>query len=120
MQIMKESKSVTVSIFMAGDHTRAAEVCRDYYSSLGGCVTVTPTTYVYTGGAEAGFIVGFINYPPYPDGQEDSLIAKAMALAEVLKGELRQESYTIQGPTRTMTWGRDKPAPQQAEPGAEG
>lgn len=104
---MRESKSIAVSIFMAGDYARATEVCRGYYSGRGGCVTVTPTTYVYTGGVEAGFIIGFINYPPYPDGWEDSLIAKAMALAEVLRTELEQESYTIQGPTRTITWGRD-------------
>lgn len=104
---MRESESITVSIFMAGDCARAVGVCRDYYSGRGGCVTVTPTTYVYTGGAEAGLIIGFINYPPHPDGQEDSLIAKAMALAEVLRIELGQESYTIQGPTRTITWGRD-------------
>jgi hypothetical protein len=107
VQDMKESRSITVSIFMAGSRATAIEVCRDYYKSFGGCVTVTPTTYVYTGGQEQGFVVGFINYPPYPDGNEDSLILKAMALAEVLARELGQQSYTIQGPTRTMTWGRD-------------
>ena len=104
---MKESRSVTVTIFMAGSPTQARDVCASYYAKRGGCVTVTPTWYVYTGGVERGFIVGFINYPPYPDGDEDSLILKAMVLAERLKDELGQESYTIQGPSRTMTWGRD-------------
>lgn len=108
---MKESRSITVSIFMAGDAGKAADVCQHYYATIGGCVTVTPTRYVYTGGAEDGFIVGFINYPPYPDAQEDSLLLKAMAIAEVLKRELGQQSYTIQGPTRTMTYGRDHVSP---------
>lgn len=103
---MKECRSISVNIFMAGHAHSAAELCRTYFEDRGGCVTVTPTRYVFTGGAEDGFIVGFINYPPYPLDDEAALIRKAKDLAEELRRELGQQSYTIQGPTRTITEGR--------------
>lgn len=103
---MKECKSISVNIYMAGRIESAAELCRTYFEERGGCVTITPTRYVYTGGVEIGFIVGFINYPPYPVDDEDALIRKAKDLADELRQALRQQSYTIQGPTRTITEGR--------------
>lgn len=30
------------------------------------CVSITPTEFVYVGGAEPGAIIGFINYPRFP------------------------------------------------------
>jgi hypothetical protein len=30
------------------------------------CVTIEPTTYMYTGGEEAGYVVGLVNYPRFP------------------------------------------------------
>lgn len=102
---MKECKTITVSIFMAGSPAVAADFCRRWFEERGGCVTVTATRYVYTGGEEMGFVIGFINYPPYPD-DEDGLMHKATELAEVLRQHLNQQSYTILGPTRTTTEGR--------------
>lgn len=55
--------SCPVSIFIAGDFDEARDLCRAFCDEEGLCVTVTPTTYVYTGGEEDGVIVGLINYP---------------------------------------------------------
>lgn len=66
VELPKTCTSYPVSIFMAGDYNAAREICRAYCDEVGYCVTVTPTSYVYTGGEESGFIVGLINYPRFP------------------------------------------------------
>lgn len=92
-----------VSIFMAGDITIAKAACRDFCDGeaktfgSGLCVTVTPTTYVYTGGAEDGVIVGLINYPRFP-AEPGMIFATAKALAERLCEVLGQQSFTVQTP----------------------
>lgn len=79
------------NIYIAGDESVARQTCREFCAS-GACVTVTPTTYVYTGGAESGVIVGFIDYARFP-GQP--LLPKAEALAQLLADRLFQSSYSI-------------------------
>ena len=91
----KSCPSYPVSIFMAGHYVAALEICRQYCDEVGFCVTVTPTHYVYTGGHESGFIVGLINYPRFPASQAE-IASKAVALADRLRRELGQESYSIQ------------------------
>lgn len=99
---MKEetSPSFPVSIFMAGDIAKATEICRAYCDETGFCVTVTPTTYVYTRGQEAGFIVGLINYPRFPS-DDDTITARAFDMADRLREALGQDSYSIQTPGET-------------------
>jgi hypothetical protein len=94
--------SCPVSLFMAGNIELARAVCRKHCDEVGLCVTVTPTAYVYTGGEEFGFVVGFINYPRFPN--EPALIeAKAIELGMRLREALGQESFSVQTPT-TTTW----------------
>lgn len=95
-----EAHSYPVSIFVAGDETKAREICRAYCDEIGLCVTVTPTTYVYTGGEEAG-VVGLINYPRFPSTPPE-IFAKAEALALRLIDGLGQESASIQSPLLTV------------------
>jgi hypothetical protein len=65
-------------------------------------VTVTRTTYIYTGGEQDGVIVGLINYPRFPS--EPVLIEdRAIWLAKELREALGQESFSVQTPT-TTTW----------------
>lgn len=94
-----------VSIFMAGAVDNAKAICREYCDQVGLCVTVTPTTYVYTNGEEDGFIVGLINYARFPSDAAE-IERKAKELADSLRGSLGQESYTIQTPTesRWYSW----------------
>ena len=98
-------KSMTVTIFIAGDYHKACNLCAEWFGMTGGCATVTPTYYIYTGGREAGVAVGLINYPPHPSTEQD-LMASARELAEFLRADLGQRSYTIQGPLRVETVGR--------------
>lgn len=96
-----EATSYPVSIFVAGDYAAALTICRGYCDQIGLCVTVTPTTYVYTGGEEAGVVVGLINYPRFPSSSYE-IFANAEALALRLIDELGQQSASIQAPDRTV------------------
>lgn len=97
--------SFAVSIFIAGDYDRARQIAREFCMNVGACVTVTPTSYIYTGGEEAGVIVGFINYPRYISNSGD-ILARARQLADDLMHGLCQHSYTIQTPEITEWYSR--------------
>jgi hypothetical protein len=96
-----EAASYQVSIFIAGSAMEAETLCLDYCDRTGFCVTVTETTYCYTGGEEAGVIVGLIHYPRFPSTPE-AIWAHAEALGARLCTGLGQQSYTIQAPDRTV------------------
>lgn len=96
-----EVSSYSVSIFIAGNVMEAKTICLDYCNAVGFCVTVTETVYCYTGGEEAGVIVGLINYPRFPSTPAD-IWAHAEALAAQLCAGLTQQSYSIQAPDRTL------------------
>ena len=98
---IREASTYTATIYIAGDAKDAERICREFCMDHGFCVTVTPTTYVYTGGAESGVIVGCINYPRFP-AEPQALFDKATALAEALKAGLFQHSYTIVTPSKTV------------------
>jgi hypothetical protein len=100
--IVKTAHSFPVSIFMAGDINHAQRVCSEHCDEVGLCVTLTPTTYVYTGGQEAGFVVGLINYPRFPQGPEE-LHSRALELGMRLRLALGQDSFSIQTNPQT-TW----------------
>jgi hypothetical protein len=93
--------SYPVSILMAGDCDAAKQICREYCDEVGLCVTVTPTSYVYTGRGDAGFIVGLINYPRFPASSFE-IASRAVQLADRLRTKLGQESYSIQYPDQTV------------------
>lgn len=97
--------SYPVSIFIAGDYDRARQIVREFCMNEGACVTVTPTSYIYTGGEEAGVILGLINYPRFP-AEPAGILAKAQRLASDLMNGLCQQSYTIQTPTETLWYSR--------------
>lgn len=89
-----------IQIFMAGDLADAKRVCRSYCLAVGLCVAIEPTTYIYTGGEEAGIRVGLINYPRFPSAPAD-LWRRAKDLAEMLRRDLCQHSYSIMAPDKT-------------------
>ena len=89
-----------VSVYMAGDMEHAKQVIRRYCRSNPCCVTVTPTAYIYRGGAEDGFVVTFRNYPKHPtDGR--SLEEQGRRLGAVLRDELGQDSFMVVSPNTT-------------------
>lgn len=96
-----------VQIFIAGSAADIEDQCRTYCDEVGFCVSVTPTTYVYTGGEETGYIIGLINYPRFPSTPE-RIWQHAETLASRLRLEAGQDSYTIQAPDRTV-WYSHRP-----------
>lgn len=105
-----EVTSYPVSIFIGGNAREASLRARGYCDDVGLCVTVTETRFMYTGGMTFGVIVGLINYPRFPSSPAE-IWAHAEALGERLCRGLKQESYTIQAPDKTV-WisHRDEPA----------
>ena len=76
-------------------------ICQKYVDKVGQCVTITPTRYVYTKGAENGAIVGFINYPRFPSDKV-KLKVQALDLAHELMYELQQRRVSVDFPEETL------------------
>ncbi len=92
-------------IFMAGDFAQAKHVCREYAFEVGFCTTIEPLDFIYTGGEEAGFKIGIINYPRFPS-DHDALLWHAKSLADKILVRLCQHSYSIVGPKDTYWFSR--------------
>lgn len=92
-----------VELFMAGDVGQAKQVIRLFCKDRHRCVTVSPTTYIYDGGEELGFVVGFRAYPRFP--QESRTLAEdAVDLGVVLRDALGQDSFMVVDHAGMTTW----------------
>jgi hypothetical protein len=89
---LRQAQTHVVELFMAGDIGHAKQVIRLFCADHSICVTVTPTLFVYAGGEEAGFVVGFRNYPRFPSAVP-ALWSKAAILGDTLLEELGQDSW---------------------------
>ena len=67
---------------------------RVYCDSVGLCVTVTPTKFIYTGGHEDGVAIGLINYPRFPDSPT-GIRGKAVKIARELLAAMGQNRISI-------------------------
>ena len=90
---------------MAGDISAAGQVIQRFAADRGMCVTLTGQSFIYTGGREEGFKVGFINYPRFPQDSSE-IIARAHDIAELLLIQLGQQSYSIVTPVETIWYSR--------------
>lgn len=72
-------------------------VCQKYVDAKKECVTVSPTSFIYTDGNEPGVVVGFISYPRFPKGDWE-ILSRAKELAEILMKEFNQNRVTITTP----------------------
>lgn len=97
---MIDCKSYSVSIFIAGDTETAKNTCRRWCMDHGDCVTVEDIEYIYTGGAETGVRISWINYPRFPQEPID-ILDRAKRLSELLIVDLCQHSYSITTPEKT-------------------
>ncbi len=94
-EIRKETSAYKVEIFIGGDYKKAAYLCGLFCTSIGLCVTIEPTIYVYRGGACDGVRIGIINYARFPKPSSEIWFL-ACDLASLLKQYLDQGSYTVQ------------------------
>lgn len=65
------------------------------------CVTIEPTDFIYTGGEEAGYVVGLINYPRFPD-TPGGINARAEELMQKLLEGTHQHSALLMTPDETV------------------
>jgi ferredoxin len=113
---MKIVETYTATIYIGTKDTKriwkdslpsdAYNICQDYCNTVGLCVTVTPTTYIYSYGNEPGFIIGLINYPRFPSSPE-KIKEQSLELAEMLRYHYRQRRCTIVFPDETIMLGDD-------------
>lgn len=85
----------------------AKKLIQNYANTVGLCVTVTQTEYVYNGGSEPGIIVGLINYPRFPKNP-DELKVQALNLADLLRKGLGQLKVTVVMLDETIMIGESK------------
>jgi hypothetical protein len=98
----ESARTYWARIYMSGPIEVAKQVIRKDCLRLGLCVTVDPTTFIYTGGEEAGFVVGLLNYPRFPC-EPEALIARARDLMTQLLDATFQHSALLMTPDET-TW----------------
>jgi hypothetical protein len=106
MGLKQEAGTYWVKVFIAGPIDVAKQIIRKRVKEIGQCVTIEPTTYIYSGGEEVGYVVGFINYPRSPMSNKD-IWNDAYDIANLLKEGTHQDSFTIMAPDRTV-WMTDR------------
>ena len=99
--IEKSSTTFWARVYIAGPIEVAKQIIRRECMAEGLCVTISPTCFIYTGGEEAGYVVGFNNYPRFPD-QPGNIKLRAMKLASILREETFQHSVMVQFPDETI------------------
>ena len=99
-----------IKIYLSGSIEVAKQVIREHLLERPLCVTIEPTTYIYTGGEEAGYVVGLLNYPRFPTAPNE-LAVRASILAELLLERTFQRSALIVSPETTQRLN----SPQNAE-----
>jgi hypothetical protein len=87
-------------IYIAGPIDIAKQLLREECSK-GLCVTIEPTWYIYTGGEEAGYVVGLIQYPRFPNSQEN-ILTRTIEIAEMLMEKTYQSSASVMTPEETF------------------
>ena len=88
-------------IFVSGPIETAKDILRRECLRDGLCVTISPTTFIYTGGEEAGFVVGMLQYPRFPVGVT-VLEDRAIKIADLLRAGCSQKSSLVMFPDRTL------------------
>jgi len=90
-----------IKIYLSGSIQVAKQIIREHLLERPLCVTIEPTTFIYTGGEEAGYVVGLLNYPRFPKAPNE-LSLRALILAELLLERMFQRSALIVSPETTQ------------------
>lgn len=87
-------------IYMSGPIEVAKQTIRAECLRDGLCVTIEPTTFIYTGGEECGYVVGLINYPRFPQSNA-AVRERARDLMHKLMATTFQHSALLMTPDET-------------------
>jgi hypothetical protein len=99
---MKTASTETfwAKIYIAGPIEVAKQIVRADCMREGLCVTIEPTTFMYTGGEEVGYVVGLVNYPRFPS-TPDKIVSRARDLMHKLLEGTYQHSAMLMTPETT-------------------
>lgn len=86
-----------ITLYLSGPIDVAKQALRAECLREGLCVTIEPTTFIYTGGEEAGYRVGLLNYPRFPTTPQ-ALESRAEVIALALLAATHQHSALIVAP----------------------
>lgn len=92
--------TATARLYLSGPIEVAKQIIRADCLRQGLCVTVEPTTFIYTGGEEAGYVVGLVNYPRFPSDQA-AITERARDLMHKLLEGTHQHSALLVTPEAT-------------------
>lgn len=114
---MSKPRTMTVStywtrIYLSGPIEEAKRVLRKMCIEEGLCVTIEPTTFLYAGGEEQGYVVGLVNYPRFPSTADELTLMARRIVAALLK-ETHQWSAMIANPEFTE-WYSCRPTPEES------
>lgn len=110
---MKSVPTFTATIYIGNFNRDAGEAipvrkieeeCKAFCDEVGLCVTITPTRFIYTNGAEDGIAIGLINYPRFPSFPE-AIKQRALDLAGRLKAAMKQHRVSVVFPGETVMLG---------------
>jgi len=103
--MIKQVESYWCKIYIAGDYQEIKTLCRQFCFDFPFCVTITPTTYIYQGGAEDGAEIGIISYAKFPKLKKQ-LFDIASELAGKIMERESQWCYTILTPSKSVWFSR--------------
>ena len=95
-----DAPTINIDIYIAGDFGVIKHLCQKY-CEVKLCVSITPVSFAFKFGQEAGAKISLINYPRFPKSL-DKLQESAEYLARYLLSQLSQGSCTIVGPEDTF------------------
>lgn len=103
--------SYWVRCYISGPIEMVKQCCREFVLD-GLCVTVTPTTYIYTHGEESGVMIELIRYPKYPNspGSKKDNWNTMVELADFILDQTHQGSYTVMDAENAITFDRRRNA----------
>ena len=89
-----------VKIYLSGPIEQAKQTIRAECLRSGLCVTIEPTTYIYTGGEEQGYVVTLVNYPRFPS-EPSALLERSRDLMLRMLEDTFQHSAMLMTPDTT-------------------
>lgn len=98
--MQKHAPTYWVRLYLSGPIEVAKQTIRAECLRAGLCVTVEPTTFIYTGGEETGLVAGLLNYPRFPC-EPDVIEKSARDLMLKLLEATFQHSALMMTPTGT-------------------
>ena len=91
----KIEKTFTAKIYMSGPIEIAKQIIRAECLREGLCVSIEPTTFIYTGGEEAGYVVGLLNYPRFPQEPSEIKSRATDLLCKLIHGTFQHSALLV-------------------------